>query len=148
LPSFQGSDFVIELPEGAADVSTYAFAFPARRDFRPSIVIKTDALAAPVDLSAHVQEQLAKLSASLPNVNVVRSGPTRHDKYPSHASLFDWGPDSRRIRQKQYFLLLKDPARVVTITGTGLRDDFAPVELLFDAIFLSFRPTITHGKTI
>ena len=45
MPEFRGNDFEIQLPDDYSDESSYAFALPARVDFRPSVVVKTELLA-------------------------------------------------------------------------------------------------------
>jgi len=140
MPEFRGNDFEIELPADYSDESTYAFALPARADFRPSVVVKAERLAKPVELSAYAAEQLEKIQGLLPQVSLIGAGHAVHGEFEAYTSIYDWGEPARRVRQKQRYILLSDPARVVTLTATNLRDHFAEAEALFDAIFLSFRP--------
>jgi hypothetical protein len=140
MPAFHGSDFEIQLPAEFSDESTYAFAFPARANFRPSVVVKTERLVPPVELPAYVAQQLEKIRAVLQNVSVVSSGPAEHGELTAYGSVYDWGEASRRVRQKQRYILLNDPVRVVTLTATSLCETFAEAEGLFNAIFLSFKP--------
>lgn len=140
MARFSGSDFVIQLPTGCSDESTYAFAFPSREEVRPSLVVKTERLARPVCLAEYVGQQLESLRGALQNFIVVSSGPVEGIEFSAHDSVFDWGDATRRVRQKQRYILLEGPLRVVTLTATSLRDNFAQSEALFDAIFLSFKP--------
>lgn len=137
---FKGSDFEIELPSEFSDESTYAFAFPARVNFRPSMTVRTDRLGQPTELSIYVGQQLERIKQMLPAVAIVSSGPETHGEHPAFGSVYDWGEDERRVRQRQHYILLKEPLRVVTLTATGLRDTFVEAEALFNAIFLSFKP--------
>jgi hypothetical protein len=140
MPAFKGTDFEIELPEDFSDQSTYAFAFPARSNFRPSLVVNTERLAAPTELQAYVEKQLSKIHGLLTDVKLVASGPVEQRGMEAYGSIYDWGEPDRRVRQKQRYILLQDPLRIVTLTGTGLQETFSYVEELFDAVFLSFRP--------
>lgn len=140
MPEFRGNDFEIQLPDDYSDESSYAFALPARVDFRPSVVVKTELLAKPVELSNFAAEQLEKIGGLLPNVTRIGAGHAVHDDFAAYTSVYDWGEPARRVRQKQRYILLNDPARVVTLTATNLRDHFAEAEALFDAIFASFKP--------
>lgn len=140
MPDFRGSDFEIQLPAGCSDESTYAFALPARASFRPSIVVKTERLAEPTDLENYADHQLEKIRGVMQNLSVVQRGPVVHGKLAAYTSVYDWGDASRRIRQKQRYILLNDPLRVVTMTATNLSETFPEAEALFDAIFLSFQP--------
>ena len=137
---FRGSDFEIELPADCSDESTYAFAFPSRSSFRPSIVVKTERLSGKVELPAYAAKQLDKIRELLQNVSIVSVGPAEHRGLPAYGSVFDWGDATRRVRQKQRYLLLNDPHRVVTLTATSLHETFPEAEALFDAVFLSFKP--------
>jgi hypothetical protein len=141
MPTFHGSDFAIELPQESRDESTYAFTFPARSSFAPSVVIKTERLAHPTDLAVYVEQQLAKIQRLLPAVAVLSNSAERPDDPRMRTSVFDWGDPSRRLRQKQRYIQLSDPERVVTLTGTSLVDTFPETEALFDSVFASFRPT-------
>ena len=148
MPKFRGTDFEIELPSEFSDESTYAFAFRARADFRPSITVKTERLREPTELPAYVEKQLENIKKLLPDVAVVSGAPTKHGNFPAHTSIYDWGDKARRVRQKQRYILLKDPARVVTLTGTSLRETFDQTEELFDAIFRSFKPVEQDRKGV
>lgn len=140
MPKFHGSDFEIELPAEFSDESTYAFAFRARANFRPSVTIKTERMAAPVDLATYVETQLGNIKKLLPALTVVSLAPEKHGEWPAFSSVYDFGEATRRIRQKQRYISLPDPARVVTLTGTSLKETFSETEALFDAVFQSLRP--------
>jgi hypothetical protein len=146
MPTFKGTDFEIELPRECSDESTYAFAFPARSNFRPSIVVKTERLAEPIDLPAYVEKQLENIKKLLLDVVVVRVGPEKHRELSAYASVYDWGEASRRVRQKQRYIPLNDPARVVTLTATCLREMYSQTQELFDAVIESFSPIEGHEK--
>jgi hypothetical protein len=140
MPEFRGNDFEIQLPDDYSDESSYAFALPARVDFRPSVVVKAERLAKPVELSNYAAQQLEKIGGLLPNVTLIGSGHAVHGEFAAYTNVYDWGEPARRVRQKQRYILLNDPVRVVTLTATNLRDHFAQAEALFDAIFVSFKP--------
>jgi len=140
MPKFRGSDFQIEIPHQCSDESTYAFAFPARENFRPSVVVKTERLAEPVALGAYAEKQLATLKPMLPGFSVVASQAKPAASLPSHEATFDWVQNGRRVRQRQRYVALEAPARIVSITGSALAESFAEVEALFDAVMDSFVP--------
>ena len=138
---FNGTDFAIELPADVTDESTYVFAFPARSQFRPSLVVKTERLTVPMALPDYVEKQLETIKSHLVHVIVLRNEPVEQPGLNAHGSLFDWGDAARRVRQKQRYILLDNPLRVVTMTATHLQESFGAAEVLFDAIFLSFQPS-------
>ncbi len=131
MARFQGSDFAIELPEEYTDESTYAFAFPGRGGFRPSVVVKTERLRTAVELGEYARRALD----TLPGLEMVLNEETAYGR----RCVYDWGDAGRRIRQVQRHILLADPARVVTMTGTTLRELYPQTEAMFEAIFDSYR---------
>lgn len=133
---FQGSDFALELPEEYTDESTYAFAFPGRGGFRPSVVVKTERLGGVVALAEYARMALAKL----PGLEMVSNEETPYGR----RCVYDWGDPERRIRQVQRYLLLANPAWVVTLTGTTLRELYPQTEALFEAVFDSYRSLETE----
>jgi hypothetical protein len=146
MPKFLGSDFQIDLPAGATDESTYAFAFPARGNFRPSVTVKTHRLPGPVALESHVEEQLGHIRAALPDMNVVVRGAASEDG-GAYEAVYDFGDPGQRVRQRQRYLLLPEPWRVVTLTATGLAEGFAEVASLFEAVFRSFLPGVPGPRS-
>jgi len=44
MPKFQGSGFVVELPEGCIDMSAYTFVLPVKSGFSPNLVIRFEAV--------------------------------------------------------------------------------------------------------
>lgn len=140
MPTFRGSDFLVELPDGFRDESTYAFTLPTRSKFQPSVVVKTERLAAPQPLPEYVKHQLDKIRQVLPEFTPIRSQPAQHGKLPAYSATYEWGPPTQRVRQKQLYILLEEPARVVSLTSTHLSELFDQAEPLTDAIFRSFSP--------
>jgi hypothetical protein len=139
MPTYQGPGFKIDLPDNYADESTYAFTFPASGNFRPSVVVKTDILRFPLALTDYAFEQRTKIGKMLPGFEIVHVTPGSHGEYSAVTCVYDWGDAARRVRQLQRHILLPDPARVVTLTATALREMFAQTEALFDAVFDSYR---------
>jgi hypothetical protein len=145
MSTFRGTDFQIELPDEYRDESTYAFAFRSRSGFSPSVVVKTERLAQPSELSAYVEQQLDKIKQLLPSVTVVSVASDRHGGAAAQTAIYDWGEARRRVRQKQRCILLSSPDRVVTLTATALLETFAETEALFDAVFRSFHSMTDEG---
>ncbi|MGZ5224339.1 MAG: DcrB-related protein [Burkholderiales bacterium] len=145
MPTFKGSYFSIELPADFSDESTYAFALPARANFRPSVVVKAERLTQPTELGAYVEQQLDKIKKALPHMNVLSVTPPKPGE-AAVTSIYEFGEAAQRVRQKQRYVLLKDPARVVTLTATSSRDTFGQTEALFDAILRSFKPLDREGR--
>ena len=139
MSAFKGTDFEIALPAEYSDESTYAFAFPTRGNFRPSLVVKSERLAEPSELSVYVEKQLEKLKQLLPSVTIISKAASKQGEAPAFTCVYDWGEATQRVRQKQRYLLLAHPWRVVTLTGTTSQQTFPEVEALFDAIFNSFK---------
>jgi hypothetical protein len=125
MPTFRGFDFLIELPDGFQDESTYAFTIPTRARFQPSIVVKTERLAAAQALPSYVSTQLDKISKVLNEFSLMSSQPSRHGEHLTHVVSYEWGPPTQRVRQKQLYILLPAPLRVTCLTATNLSDLFA-----------------------
>ena len=97
MPTFKGSYFSIELPADFSDESTYAFALPARANFRPSVVVKAERLTQPTELGAYVEQQLDKIKKALPSWK------------SAFARNIGWamaGEASRQVFRAAYFLLV------------------------------------------
>jgi hypothetical protein len=147
MPKFQGTDFAIGLPDDFTDESTYAFAFPGHGAFRPSVVVKSERLNAPVELPVFAVQQMDKISNMLPAVEVVQTLDAPHGDAPARTYVYDWGePGGGRVRQIQRHILLDNPARVVTLTGTTLQELYPQTEALIVAVFDSFQPL--SGKEV
>jgi len=112
MPTFHGTDFAIELPADFRDESTYAFAFKARSDFSPSVVVKTERLARPVELSAYVDEQLAKIQQLLPAVAIVSITADPQGELPARTSVYKFyqywirTDDRDAVRYLKFFTFL------------------------------------------
>lgn len=78
--------------------------------------------------------------AKLPGLEMVSNEETPYGR----RCVYDWGDPERRIRQVQRYLLLANPARVVTLTGTTLRELYPQTEALFEAVFDSYRSLETE----
>jgi hypothetical protein len=131
MPLFTGSDFSIELPEGYRDESTYALVFARRGNFRPSLVVKTERVGEGAELSVYAADQRREMREVLPGMEVLRVEAEEWE--------FEWGEEGKRVRQRQRFVMLRDPERVVTMTGTAAPDCFAELESVFTAAFASLR---------
>lgn len=138
---FQGSGFTVELPEGTADTSSYAFVFPGIGSFSPNLTVRFDP-AESLDLQAHVDSVRENYETALDDLAVVGNVPVRSRGEWLYATLvLEWGPADHRIRQKQLFLWVPGEAPTLyTLTGTDLASSFDKSEPVFDGIMRSFQP--------
>ena len=137
MAKYECPRFAIELPESAIDVSSYCFVLTVPEPFHPSIVIKTDRMAAGKSLAEHVKAQMAKMPGQLKNFQVIEE-PQAMEGGKGIRTVFMWGQDDARFRQTQMFYQRGE--RVFTLTATlqaGVRRDYWP-EL--EAVVRTFEP--------
>lgn len=141
MPVFEGPGFKISLPEGCADLSTYAFAMPSATGFQPSVVIKFQKGEGPPDLNGYVNQQLAALQQGLADFQLLAQSGGRHGDFQAVTLSFEWGSQGQpRLRQKQRYVSVPQRSTIYTLTATSLAADFDQTEKLFDAVIGSFVP--------
>src|SRR4051812_36972088 len=107
MPAYQTSAFQVELPDNFEDASTYAFVFPGGSpDFNRSVVIKKDPSEAMVDLVAYMVTQRGKLRQGADGFEIVGEWQSRQGGYEVVTTVFEWNPNVKRIRQKQWYFHL------------------------------------------
>lgn len=138
---FQGSGFSVDIPEGALDVSSYAFVFPELGEFAPNLTIRFEP-GENVDLEERISDLRETLMSSLENFVVVGEDPVRtRGPWKYSTQVYEYGQDEHRIRQKQLLLLVTQPTLTLyTVTGTDLAAGYLQSEPVFDEIIRSFDP--------
>lgn len=141
MSEFQGSGFVVDVPEGCANASVYTFLLPTEGQFTPYVTIRFESLPDEADLDAYVTRLYDALSDSLEDFEVTEKGSGKRGIWDAVLATMEWGAEESRIRQKQaFFLVPGEEARVYTLTGIDLASNFHMSEPLFDKIFTSFKP--------
>jgi len=138
---FQGSGFAVTVPERTLDASAYTFVLADLGGFPPNLTVRFEA-AEDLNLEQRVAAVLDDYRSALENLTVIGSVPVRARgewRYATH--VVEWGGASSRIRQKQLFLWVPNPAPTLyVLTGTDLAEDFSRSEPVFDEIIRSFEP--------
>lgn len=141
MPKFQGSGFVVELPEGCLDMSAYTFVLPVKGGFSPNLVIRFDAVDGKPDLAAYVEQTLARISESLDGFELISQAGGKRGDCDGVMSLYEWGQGKGRMRQKQIFLLTAgEKRRIYTLTTIDLAANAAVSDPLFEQVLRSFMP--------
>jgi hypothetical protein len=142
MPSFQGSGFLIGLPEGCTDASAYTFVLPPEGGYTPYITIKAERLKEPQDLKAYVSKQQASLQENVDEYAVSQYVAGQHDGMDVVLTTVEWGPEEAKVSQKiAYFLIQDDKGqKIFTLTGTDLTSQFQKTGPIFDQVFKTFTP--------
>lgn len=142
MPSFQGSGFLIGLPEGCTDASAYTFVLPPEGGYTPYITIKAERLREPQELKAYVSKQQSSLQDNVEEYAVSQYVAGQHDGMEVVLTAVEWGSKEGRVAQKiAYFMVQDDKGyKIFTLTGTDLASQFQNTGPVFDEVFKSFTP--------
>lgn len=142
MPSFQGSGFLIGLPEGCTDASAYTFLLPSEGQYTPHLTIKSERPQEPQDLKAYVSKQQASLQDNVEAFEVSQYVTGQHDGMDVVLTTVVWGLEEGRVCQKiAYFLVQDDKGqKIFTLTGTDIASQFQKTGPIFDQIFKTFTP--------
>ena len=146
MTNFQGSGFLIDLPEGSSDVSAYSFVMPGDDKKTAYVTIKAHRMNAPQALQDYVEKEQASLQGSVENFVVSQYGAGKRKGMDVVLTTVEWGPDESRIFQKIAYFLLQDErgCKIFTLTGSDLVSDIKRSGPMFDDIFKSFTPNTTQ----
>lgn len=145
MPSFQGSGFLIGLPEGCTDASAYTFVLPIQgqeQQYTPYITIKAERQTEAVDLKAYASKQQAVLQDNVEDFQVANYVTGQHNGMEVVLATVEWGPAEGRVAQKiAYFLIQDDKGyKIFTLTGSDLASQIGKSGPVFDQVFKSFTP--------
>ncbi len=139
MPKFQGSGFVVELPEGCIDMSAYTFVLPVKSGFSPNLVIRFEAVGKAANLSEYVKKTMDQLSDSLDAFELINQASGKRGGCDGVMCCYEWGHGKSRMRQKQLFLLtVGERCRIYTLTTVDLAANFATSDPIFEQILRSF----------
>ncbi len=139
MPKFQGSGFVVELPEGCIDMSAYTFVLPVKSGFSPNLVIRFEAVGEATNLSEYVKQTIDQLSDSLDAFELINQAGGKRGGCDGVMCCYEWGQDKSRMRQKQLFLLtVGERCRIYTLTTVDLAANVATSDPIFEQILRSF----------
>lgn len=142
MPSFQGSGFLIGLPEGCTDASAYTFLMSTKGQYTPYITIKSERLQQPQDLKAYVNKQQVSLQEHVEGFEVVQYAAGKRSGMDVVLSTVEWGPEEGRIFQKIAYFLMQDEKgyKIFTLTGNDLASQVQETGPMFERIFKTFTP--------
>lgn len=138
---FQGSGFLLDMPEGFVDATAYCFAFPMAGDFSPNLTIQFERRAEPPSLDEEMQKLHRSLQFALEDFRVLSQATYQSANGPYSFSVSEWGPAVGRIRQMHVLLYgLVGKPTLYTLTATDRAENFANSEPLFRQVLGSFTP--------
>jgi hypothetical protein len=142
MPKFQGSGFLLDLPEGCTDASTYTFLLPTEGSFTPYITIKSEQLDKSQDLKVYVDSQQDKLKGKVEDHEIIHYATGKRLGMDVILTTIAWGVREGRVCQKIAYFLVKGEKgnKVFTLTGTDLASQFKKSEPLFEQAFKAFMP--------
>jgi hypothetical protein len=141
MAKYSGSDFSIDLPDGAINATVHAFAFPQGGLHTPTLFIRSEHPHSPVPLSDYVDSQVALLQAAKEALDVVRRRTGVWHGRDALDLLVDFGPPEQRLRQRLVYLDAKgEPQTIYILAATDTAETFDGNEAMFNAAILSFLP--------
>ncbi|MEJ1356161.1 MAG: DcrB-related protein [Candidatus Sedimenticola sp. (ex Thyasira tokunagai)] len=139
MPMFQGSGFVIDVPEECVDASVYTFAFPEKGGYAANLMVRFEAVVGAFDLQKYVKEQLDGLQQKVEEFKLVSQAAGKRGTSDGVMSVYEWGKEPARIRQKQVVLFVPgEQPRKYILTATDLASQSANSDPLFDQMLRSF----------
>jgi len=141
VQSFQGSGFSVDLPDDAADASSFCFVFPNAGELPPNLTIRCERPPDELDLDEYVQEQRQAFETSVENFELVNEISSKHDFWTYVVSITEWGPDESRLRQKQMYVYVPgEKPRLFIMIGNDLAANSEQSDDLFNQVIRSFKP--------
>lgn len=141
MAAFQGSGFVVELPDGTSDASSYAFVLPDGEGYAPNLTVRFEAVGADCDLPAVARSRIAQLGERLEAFELLHEESGSRGPLQGVLSTVEWGAGEARVRQRWLLLLSLAPApRLYTLTATDLAARAGRSDAAFDAMLRSFVP--------
>ena len=138
---FQGAGFKLELPDGAADASTFAFVLRAGGSFKPTAVVRRDRKPGLRALIDHVVEQRTAIVQSVARFELVSETIHQHRGRPAVTTRFEWNlPDGTRVAQTQLYVWAPALELVYCLTLTDRADAAADSQPLFAQVLAGFEP--------
>jgi hypothetical protein len=134
---FESNSFVLDLPEEARELSSYAFVLPIEDRFKPSVMIKYCDLDPETRFTDYVAKQYGQMRKKLDHFTTI-SKPEPQRTPDTLRCVFEWGAGERRFRQTQVYM--KKGQRLYTLTGTDMAAKAKRSEELIDKVMASFKP--------
>jgi hypothetical protein len=138
---FQGAGFKLELPDDAADASTFAFVLRPGGSFKPTAVVRRDRKPRLRALIDHVVEQRKAIVQSVARFELVSETIHDHRGRPAVTTRFEWDlPDGTRVAQSQLYVWVVELELVYCLTLTDRAAGAADSEALFAQVLAAFEP--------
>ncbi|MFH1859954.1 MAG: DcrB-related protein [bacterium] len=140
---FQHNDFLLEIPEKWGDYSVVTLVeLPSnngKQGFQHSIVVTQDTIGEKMKLKEYVDAQIISILDSFQDCSIDLQEDAPINDMEGCRIVFSWqNQDTGQIFKQMQQYLLKD-SRIITITGTALKDTFDNNHQKFDNIMKSFR---------
>ncbi|WED22955.1 DUF1795 domain-containing protein [Vibrio sp. JC009] len=133
MSQFQGSGFVIDLPEKCWDASSYTFVLPEEGGFSPNLTIRFELVPEGYELEKSVLDELKALSLSLDDFVMVSQNSGKRGGNDGIICVYEWGQEPARLRQRVITLLVGgDVLRKYILTTTVLAASCDKSEAVFD----------------
>ena len=145
MAKFQGSGFVLDLPDGSVDASTYAFALPSDGEYPPSLIIRFERQRHLPDLGAYAATERRMLEERVEELRVISEVASRRGPCDCLDVAYEYGIEQGRMRQQQRYLTMPgERATLFSLTVTDRAEHFERAEAMIEAVLDSFTPNDTQ----
>ena len=144
MTKFEASDFSLELPDEALDVSSYCFSFPALGEMPPNLTITAVKYTDPPVLEEFNRTRTALMRESLDNFAVLSENRSRRDNWDYIVSTVRWTSEDVEIRQKRVFIHVPESVHTIySLVATDLAGNAEKSDPAIDGMIRSFQPIKT-----
>ncbi len=124
MAELKGAGFSLTLPDDYEDGTVYTFLLPALAPKRPKvvphIVVRSEAVAADLDLAAYLAQLSEQEAAVLPELQLISQQMGKRAGNAAAIWVLEWGPEHARMRQRRAYVLVREPGpRLFSADGHG-----------------------------
>ena len=139
MAEIKGAGFSLTVPDDYEDGTVYTFLLPAlmpkKGKIMPHVVVHSEAVAADLDLGAHLAALREKEAAALPELAIIDERIGKRGGRDAATWLLEWGPERARMRQRRAYVLMRDPSpRLFSLLASDSAEHFAESEPTFNRI--------------
>ena len=141
MAKFEGSNFELELPDEALDVSAYCFSFPTLGKMPPNLTITVQKFDDRPVLEEFCETRTALISESLNNFEIISEKRNRRGNWDYIVSIVQWTAEDVIVRQKRIFIYVPEPGHAIySLVATDLAENAEKSDPTIDDIIRSFKP--------
>ena len=142
MTTFQGTGFLLDLPEDTIDASTYFFVRNDGSSNPPTLRVTAQAIIEiPPDIDAHITMVLKEELAVAPDLILIDKTVNQRNDWIYCVVTLAWGTDLTSPRQRRIYLYVDgQPTRLFTLVLTSTNEDFGDATAYFADTIRSFNP--------